>query len=302
MTLCVFATCHTVFVIDIFIPFWGKPAHLYSATQSVLEQTSGNWRLTVVDDNYPEDVSGFFQELEDPRVRYIRNSKNLGIVDNFAKCQELAGGDYTVIMGCDDLLAPNYVATIEKAARLWPGVEIVQPGVQIIGEGGESVFPLADRVKAAITPRGKGLRVIGGQELARSLLVGDWLYWPSLAFRTETFKTAKFDPEYQIILDLGFVLDLVASGARLALEPTLAFYYRRHAGSLSSQALLDGPRFADERRFFGERASQMEQLGWEKAARAARVHLTSRLHALAMLPSSILRGKGALSLLRHAFR
>ena len=293
--------CDTSSVIDIFIPYWGDPKKLYDAVDSVLAQTSSGWRLTVVDDCYPEDVTEHFQTIKDPRVRYIRNDKNLGIIDNFTKCQQMAEGDYTVIMGCDDLLHPEYVATIERAAKHFPSVEIIQPGVKVVDDSGSRVTPLADRVKSAITPRGKGTRAISGENLATSLFVGDWLYWPSLAFRTDALKKVKFDPDYQIILDLGLVMDLVQSGARLALTNDIVFFYRRHADSLSSRALLDGPRFKDEKKFFAERAEAMEALGWRKAARAARLHLTSRLHALAMLPGAVVKRKGVSELLRLAF-
>lgn len=288
-------------MIDIFIPYWGDPQSLYAAVGSVLAQTSDSWRLTVVDDCYPEDVSEYFRRIDDPRVRYIRNDENLGIIDNFAKCQAMAEGDYTVIMGCDDLMHPDYASTIERVADRNPGVEIIQPGVRVVDAAGSIVSPLADRVKAAIRPRSKGTGVISGEGLARSLLVGDWLYWPSLAFRTDVFKSAKFDPDYQIILDLGLVLDLVQAGARLALVDDEVFFYRRHEDSLSSQALLDGPRFADERKFFLERAQAMKALGWSRAARMASLHPTSRLHALAMLPDAIRNRKGIRALLQHAF-
>lgn len=288
-------------MIDIFIPYWGEPQYLYDAVASVQAQTSRNWRLTVVDDAYPEDVSRFFAAVDDPRIRYLRNDKNLGIIGNFAKCQSLSEGEYTVFMGCDDLLLPGYVHVIERTARLLPGIDIVQPGVTVIDDIGDSHLPLADRVKALITPTGRGTRTVGGESLAKSLLTGDWLYWPSLAFRTEALRTVRFLPDYDIILDLGLILDLVQKGAELAIVPDVVFAYRRHTGSLSSQALIDGPRFADERRFFTERAEQMDELGWTRAARAARMHLTSRAYALTALPSALRQQRGATELLTHVF-
>ena len=37
----------------------------------------------------------------------------------------------------------------------------------------------------------------------------------------------------------------------------------------------------------------MDDLGWHKAARAARLHLSSRLHAATLLPSAARRGNTA---------
>lgn len=293
---------HTWRVIDIFIPFWGRPEYLYAAVRSVLNQTSTNWRLTVVDDAYPEDVSPFFDECSDERVRYLRNGKNLGIIGNFAKCQALATGDYTVFMGCDDLLLPNYVEMIEQVAARFPGVEIIQPGVEVIDSEGNVCVPLPDRVKGLIRPTGGRTQILSGEKLAQSLLVGDWLYWPSLAFETTALKQVEFLADYQIILDLGLVLDLVQRGARLALDSELAFAYRRHDASLSSEATLEGPRFGDEKKFFMDRALIMDQLCWKRAARAARLHITSRAYALSVVPSALLARGDIRPLLTHVFR
>ncbi|MFZ1382855.1 MAG: glycosyltransferase [Scrofimicrobium sp.] len=286
-------------MIDIFVPFWGKPSQLFEAVESVKAQSSPNWRLTIVDDCYPEDVSAYFVDQSDPRIRYIRNDQNLGIIENFAKCQSLAEGDYTVFMGCDDLLDPEYVEVIEKVASRLPGIEIIQPGVEVIDENGEVTSPLADKVKTLIRPRGSGTIVISGENAAKSLLVGDWLYWPSLAFRTEALKTVEFLPDYEIILDLGLILDLIQGGARIAIVPETVFKYRRHSESLSSQALLDGPRFEDERRFFSDRADQLQQMGWTRAARSARTHITSRAYALTLLPTALKSKNGLRALLQH---
>jgi len=47
--------------------------------RSVLEQRDPDWRLTVVDDGYPDgSVPGWFAGLGDDRVRYHRNETNLG--------------------------------------------------------------------------------------------------------------------------------------------------------------------------------------------------------------------------------
>lgn len=287
--------------IDIMVPFWGDPALLYQAVDSVLAQTADGWRLTIVDDCYPDaSVAEHFATLTDPRIRYLRNPENLGIIANFQHCKDLAEADYVVFMGCDDLMCPGYVAEIKKMADRFPGAEIVQPGVRVIDEQGRTHLPLSDRVKAVLRPSVPGAAVLSGERLAASLLVGDWLYWPSLAFRTAAVQQVDFEPDRQIILDLGLVLDMVRRGARLVLAPEIVFEYRRHSSSLSSTALLDGSRFAEEKSFFVAQSRIFSRLGWRRAARAARVHLTSRLHAASLLPAAARSSRQLRTLVRHA--
>ena len=138
--------------------------------------------------------------------------------------------------------------------------------------------------------------------MATSLLHGNWLYWPSISFRRSAVQDIGFQVELPIIQDFALELDLVAHGGTLVVDPTVCFLYRRHAGSASSTTLVDGTRFADERAYYAMAVDQMRSLGWRRAERAARARLTSRAHALSLLPGVAARGRwdAARQLLHHA--
>lgn len=289
--------------LDILLPFWGDPALLRETVASVLAQRNGDWLLTVVDDAYPdESVAGWFADLDDPRITYVRKPVNEGITANYRTCVSLATQDVVVVLGCDDVLLPDYVDVVLAAHAAFPDAAVIQPGVRIIDETGQVVEPLADRVKQRLLrPRTRVRRLLAGEELATSLLHGDWLYWPSLAFRRDVLASTEFREGMPLIQDLAIVMDVVVAGGSLLLEPTVCFHYRRHGASASSATLLDGTRFRGERAYFELAAQQVAALGWRRAERAARLHLTSRLHALTLLPQA-LRGqrRRAGVLLRHA--
>lgn len=289
--------------LEVFIPYWGDPELLYATVESVRAQTDPAWTLTVVDDGYPDaSVAQHFAAESDPRIRYLRNEANLGIAANFQRCLELASRDLVMFLGCDDLLEPEFVARGRAAFTAFPQADIVQPGVQVIDAEGRPATQLADRVKRWLTPRVSSPTLLGGEKLAASLLRGNWLYWPSLVFRTERVQRHRFRQDLPIILDLALVMDMVADGAGLVLDPTVTFSYRRHRASLSGTALLDGSRFVQDRRYFRDVERQMRGLGWARAARAARLRWTTRLHALTLLPAAARRREPAapLQLLRHA--
>lgn len=289
--------------LDVLIPYWGDPELMRATVRSVLAQTDDRWRLTVVDDAYPDPWAGdWVASLDDPRVRYVRHETNRGVAASFAHCVELAELEAVVICGCDDLLGPDYVATVLAALDAHPGVDVVQPGVAVVGADGRSAVTLADTVKQRlIRPRVDGPTELAGERLVTSLLHGDWLYWPSLAFRREVLDRTPFRLEFSVALDLALVVDLVCAGSRLLVVPTTCFTYRRHAASVSSVELLDGARFAGERQYFALAHALVAALGWGRAARAARLHVTSRLHALTLLPAAVRRAPRAVpGLLRHA--
>lgn len=291
--------------LDIFIPYWGDAGFMKDAIQSVLKQTNPEWRLTIVDDAYPDDeVHRYVDALADERITYIRKDTNQGITENFRTCVSLATQELLVVMGCDDLLRPNFVEVVVRAHELFPEAWIIQPGVTIIDETSRPTKPLVDIVKnRLVKPRGKGSRIVQGEGLAVSLLHGDWLYWPSLAFRRDRIQDFDFRDGLPIIQDLGLVIDMVLADALLLIEPQVCFAYRRHTSSASSAKLLDGSRFDGERDYFALAARLCENRGWRKATRAARLRLTSRAHALLFLPLALrLRKTDTLrTLVSHAF-
>jgi hypothetical protein len=291
--------------LDIFVPYWGDPGFMRETVNSVLGQNNSNWLLTVVDDAYPSlEIKEFIEGIEDPRVKYIRKSENAGITENYRTCVAMATQEVMVILGCDDVLLPNYVDVILDAHKRFPQAAVIQPGVEVIDENSRVASTLTDTVKQhLVKPRGRTSRIVTGEAIARNLMHGDWLYWPSLAFRTDKIREVEFRDGFPIIQDLALVMDMIFRGSQLLIEPTLCFRYRRHSNSASSTKLIDGSRFAGEREYFAVAAAQAENLGWTGAARSARLRLTSRAHALYLLPRAAVNGNSPAlkALARHAF-
>jgi glycosyltransferase involved in cell wall biosynthesis len=290
--------------VEILLPYWGDPELLYLAVASVQAQTVGSWRLTIVDDAYPDPaVAEHFEAETDARIRYLRHEENVGITENYRRCLELATADWIVFLGCDDVMLPNYLEVVGVIVERFEDVTFVQPGVAVIDENGAPARSTVDLVKHhLLRPRVSCATALSGERLAVSLLRGDWMYWPSIAFRRESVVETGFRDGFPVIQDFALIMDLVYHGAVLVLEPTVCFAYRRHTASASSAGALDGSRFHGERRYFQLAASQAAALGWTRASRAARVHVTSRAHALLLIPRALRRRawEGAWRLLGHA--
>ncbi|MEV6685612.1 glycosyltransferase [Streptomyces sp. NPDC051130] len=290
---------------DFMLPYYGDVRLMQDAVRSILAQTDPDFRLVVIDDGKEPDVPGWFEALGDERVHYTRNEQNLGITKNFQKCVELSEADHVVIMGCDDLLHPHYLETVRRIIAAREGVGMVQPGVEVIDGDGRVTQGLVDNTKKRLyAPQVDGRRVMAGEELAASVLRGNWLYFPSIAWRGEALRKVNFRGDYSVIQDLALVVDLLEAGEEMVIDnSTTVFQYRRHAVSESSVQAFSGTRFAEAERYFHAVAARMDARGWPRAARAARFHSASRLHALTMLPGALRRGQreGARVLAKHAF-
>lgn len=291
--------------VDIMLPYYGDPELLRLAVRSVLAQDDPDWRFVVVDDGYPDpSVAEWFATLEDGRIEYRRNETNLGANGNYRRCLELVENELAVLMGADDLMLPGYVRTIRELHRAYPDSGIFQVGVECIDENGAPFQGLVDRAKQLLySPGGRGPRRLGGEELAASLLRGNWLYFPSLAWRSDALLRKGFREGLDVVQDLALVLDLLIDGEQMVVDDRVRFRYRRHRASDSSVRALTGSRFNEERRYFLGIAGELDAHGWHRAARVARNHLSSRLHALTVVPQALRRGRGedVGNLLRHTF-
>lgn len=291
---------------EIIVPYWGSPALLYRTVDSVLAQHDQDWRLTVLDDCYPdESVAAHFGDLADARVRYVRNPTNVGITENYRRAIALATESHVTLLGSDDLLLPDYIAVVKRTIAAAPGADVIQPGVTVIDEEGRSVMPLVDLIKQRLlAPRRRhSIGILQGERMATSLIRGNWLYWPSLTFRTETLKRTAFREGLPTIQDLALLMDIAFAGGSLAYNPEVAFAYRRHGLSASQRTLLDGTRFRDERRYYRLAADLARARGWTRTQRAARWRGMSRLHAVTELPGVISpwSSAGVHSALAHIF-
>lgn len=303
------------------VPAYGDGALLRETIDSVLRQHDPAWRLTVVDDDARRggthgaarggdddaarrggELAAWLADLGDDRLRYLPNRTRLGINRNFQRCADLARAELVVLLGADDRLLPDFVGRVRRAAAEVPDAAFIHTGATVIDQHGRPALPLADRVKRIATPPISGRRVMGGEDLAASLLHGNWMYFPSVAFRREVLQRHGFRPGYDIVLDLDLYLRILLAGGSAVLFAEPAVEYRRHRGSLSSAQALDGSRFAEELAYFAEAAALAEAACWPRAARAARWHWTSRLHSVAKIPGVLAAGDGrtAAVLLRTA--
>ena len=262
--------------IDIIVPYWGEFSLLKQTVDSVLAQTSKAWHLTILDDHYSDKTAyNYYKKLDDKRITYIRHRKNIGITANFNYAIQHASAPYCMIVGCDDKLLPSYVDTVLKNID---EADFYQPRVQIIDDKSNVYLPLVDKVKRILQPKKSG--ILSGEKLATSLCRGNWLYFPSITWKTDTLKRYSFDTKYKILEDVIVELTMIIDGASLYFDTTETFQYRRFAESLSSKEKgKNGIRFKEEKEVYDNFSDRFNEIGWKKAARAAKLRVTSRIHS-----------------------
>ena len=114
---------------------------LKQAIQSILQQTFREFELLIVLDN-PENqelwkiLSAY--ALQDPRIRLIKNEKNLGVAESTNRAWKQAEGEYIAKMDADDIADPRRLE-IEIEALEKEGLDFVAASKQNIDENGKSL-------------------------------------------------------------------------------------------------------------------------------------------------------------------
>src|SRR5215217_6183588 len=104
------------------IPYYSNADYLLEAVASVRAQTIDDWELLVVDDAGPEPAGERVDALGDPRIRYIRNTSNLGLAGNWNECVRLARAPLVNVVHADDRLYSTYAEHVLDAADRHPDV------------------------------------------------------------------------------------------------------------------------------------------------------------------------------------
>ncbi len=131
--------------VSVLMPLYKTNAtHLREAVGSVLAQTYTDFELLLLDDCPNDDRAAVVAEFSDPRIRYEKNEKNLGISRSRNKLIDMAQGEYLAIMDHDDISLPNRLENQVRYMDIHPEVGVVSGRIQILGSDRISRYPEND--------------------------------------------------------------------------------------------------------------------------------------------------------------
>ncbi len=191
--------------ISVLIPTYNYAHFLDEAIGSVFDQTYTNFELIIVDNHSTdntEEVVGKY--LNDPRVAYYRNEKNIGMIGNFNRCLEFAKGTYIKFLLADDKFEPRLLEKFVAAMEQYPTVSLVTCYRNTFSYSGS---PLILRVLPL-----QGFHK--GKEIAQHILnTHGWLGEPSsVMFKKENLKAGNFNDKYHWLGDCEMWLKQLALG------------------------------------------------------------------------------------------
>jgi glycosyltransferase involved in cell wall biosynthesis len=98
--------------VTIVVPAYQRLHYLQEALASALKQTYQNFELIVSDDGGSDEIAGYVESLKDPRLRYRRNTRKLGIAMNNFTAFSDARGKYIASLHDDDAWEAGFLAAL----------------------------------------------------------------------------------------------------------------------------------------------------------------------------------------------
>ena len=89
--------------ISIIMPTYNRERLVLRSIQSILDQTYTNWELIIVDDGSTDSTQQVVQSVNDQRISYIKNQKNMGAALSRNKGVQLANYNYLAFQDSDDV-------------------------------------------------------------------------------------------------------------------------------------------------------------------------------------------------------
>jgi glycosyltransferase involved in cell wall biosynthesis/SAM-dependent methyltransferase len=99
------------------IPSKNRLELLGFAVDSIRQQTGSDLEIVISDNASAEDYAGYVKNLGDPRVIYQRAPEPVSVTENWNRALRLATGDYILMLGDDDALAPGYLTRMAELVR-----------------------------------------------------------------------------------------------------------------------------------------------------------------------------------------
>ena len=139
--------------VSIGIPTFNRAQTLPKTIEAMLSQTFSDFELIICDDASTDETAEIVARYRDHRIKYFRNSINLGIYKNLNRCIELARGEYVAIYHDHD----DYLSTIlEESVRVleaYPNVGFVHTAICSKNSQGEIMNTFVKNLPAIIPGR-----------------------------------------------------------------------------------------------------------------------------------------------------
>lgn len=208
--------------VTVLLPVYNAEIYLRESIQCILDQTYSDFELLIINDGSTDNSQDIIRDYKDPRIRVVKNEKNLGLIASLNKGLTLAKGKYIARQDADDISLPNRLEKELTMLEADPELLLISSNAYIINENTEII--------------GKSSLPFHDVELRFRFLFKCGIFHTSVIFRKETLDKfhLKYNTAYVHVEDYKLWSDISRHG-KICVLPDKLVKYRVHPGSISSR-------------------------------------------------------------------
>jgi len=210
--------------VSICIPNYNSSAFIGKTIQSILRQTYQDFEIVIVDDCSTDNSEEIIRSFKDPRIRFFKNKKNLGMVPNTNKAVKMAKGEVIGVLHSDDYYHPKMIETALKIFERNPGIGFTCSSYVVVDENNKVIT----RVKLCNEDK-----IFSSKEGFKKLAVRNLAPPSAVLFRRKCYEdVGPFDEEFPYPNDWNMWLRISLKYDFACISDYLC-YYRMHRKNTS---------------------------------------------------------------------
>jgi glycosyltransferase involved in cell wall biosynthesis len=230
-------------MISICIPTYNGQKFLDACLESVIKQSYQDIEIIVVDDGSKDNTLQIIKKYteKDARIKVFQNEKNLGLVNNWNHCIDLATGEWIKFLFQDDILATDCIEVMVNAIS--GNDKIITSGRRLILDESLDEETKAYSINETLTFEGLGIISIMPIYISPQIIASfvvknistNFIGEPTvIMFKKDIVQElGNFNPDLIQICDLEYFLRIACNyGVRYIPKPLT--YFRVHKGSAST--------------------------------------------------------------------
>ncbi len=120
-------------MVSVLMPVYNAEKYLRESIDSVLNQTYKNFEFIIINDGSTDTSPDIVRSYNDPRIVFVDNKQNSGLVSVLNQGLDLAHGEYIARMDADDISLPNRFGTQIEFMETHPKVGVLGASFHIFG-------------------------------------------------------------------------------------------------------------------------------------------------------------------------
>jgi glycosyltransferase involved in cell wall biosynthesis len=201
--------------ISVLMPVYNGEDYLKEAIDSILNQTLPDFEFIIVNDGSTDRTDDIVKTYRDPRIRFVENEKNMGLIRSLNKGLELAEGAYIARMDSDDISLPERLSIQASFLDTHPEVGVCGTWAKIIDEKGN--------VTGALKP-------LSGDAVRKLFWRPSSVLHPTCMIRAKLLKDHRYSLDYPHAEDYELWLRLYSKTDFYNLDRFLLLYRVHPAG------------------------------------------------------------------------